>query len=323
MTRMNGVDLNLFPFDYDLTWFSFFMDAELGIYSRYGGRAADSAEGRISAKGLLYVMDEVLKLHSAVKDNIVPSRKRQSPRLADELPGMKTLLEGHKDGCIHCHMVKDVQYADLQKQGKLRKESLWIDPLPDTIGVLLDVDRGTHIAKLTPGSFAVKAGLRVGDRITTADGLRTVSAYDLQAALDGIPATGKIPLKVVRDRKEVQATVEVSGNWRFGDISWRKSIRELSPSAGFYGRAISDSEKKEYRIGAQQLGFHLTWVGPNSPAGKGGLRAGDVIVAVDDKRELPYIQLRSYFPLEHKSGDKVRVIYLRDSKEVTTTLELP
>src|SRR5262245_39911335 len=102
MTRMNGVDLNLFPFDYDLTWFGLFMDAECRIYSRYGGRDAASPEGRLSGKGLLHVMDEVLKLHAAARKDKLPPVKRPAPRLPDELPRMKDVLNGNKDGCIHC-----------------------------------------------------------------------------------------------------------------------------------------------------------------------------------------------------------------------------
>ena len=36
---MNGIDLKLFRFDGDLTWMSFFMNAEDRFYTRYGGRS--------------------------------------------------------------------------------------------------------------------------------------------------------------------------------------------------------------------------------------------------------------------------------------------
>jgi hypothetical protein len=48
ITRMNRVDLNLLPFDYGLTGMELFMDADGRTYSRFGGRDASSAEGRLS-----------------------------------------------------------------------------------------------------------------------------------------------------------------------------------------------------------------------------------------------------------------------------------
>ena len=38
---MNGVNLNQFQFEYDLTWMAFLQDAEGRTYTRYGGREAE------------------------------------------------------------------------------------------------------------------------------------------------------------------------------------------------------------------------------------------------------------------------------------------
>src|SRR5262249_5626441 len=52
-----------FDFDYDLTWMGFFLDAGGHVYGRYGGRGAESAEGRVSLAGLRYAMDAPLAPH--------------------------------------------------------------------------------------------------------------------------------------------------------------------------------------------------------------------------------------------------------------------
>lgn len=82
-------------------------------------------------------------------------------------------------------------------------------------------------------------------------------------------------------------------------------------------------EKKALRLPVDGLAFRLGYVHGPSPAGKAGLRAGDVIVAVDGKRQVPYRQLRAYFPLVHAGGDKVEVVFLRGGKEQTALIELP
>src|SRR5438093_12015904 len=60
LTKIEGVDLRLFEFDYDLTWIVFFLNADEQIYGRYGGRDAASAESRISLAGLRNAMQAAL-----------------------------------------------------------------------------------------------------------------------------------------------------------------------------------------------------------------------------------------------------------------------
>ena len=56
------VDLNVFDFDYDLTWAAFFMNGHENIYGRYGGRDASSADGYLTLAGLKHALREALRL---------------------------------------------------------------------------------------------------------------------------------------------------------------------------------------------------------------------------------------------------------------------
>ena len=53
ITQMNGVNLRRFDFDYDVTWNGFFLDEDLNVYSRYGGRDDGEPEDRLSKASLL------------------------------------------------------------------------------------------------------------------------------------------------------------------------------------------------------------------------------------------------------------------------------
>ena len=44
---MNGVNLNQFQFEYDLTWMAFFQNAEGRTYTRYGRREDHDAESHL------------------------------------------------------------------------------------------------------------------------------------------------------------------------------------------------------------------------------------------------------------------------------------
>ena len=61
--KITGLDLRLFEFDHDLTWYVFLLNADETVYGRYGGRDATGAEARLSLKGLRYAMDRALEAH--------------------------------------------------------------------------------------------------------------------------------------------------------------------------------------------------------------------------------------------------------------------
>jgi hypothetical protein len=56
LTRIDDQDLNLFEFDYDLTFMVFILDAEGRVYARYGGRSPEGPDQRQSLEGLRYTM---------------------------------------------------------------------------------------------------------------------------------------------------------------------------------------------------------------------------------------------------------------------------
>jgi hypothetical protein len=68
-------------------------------------------------------------------------------------------------------------------------------------------------------------------------------------------------------------------------------------------------------------GLRLTGVRAGSPAEKGGLVAGDVIVEFGG-RAVTDLQSYSDALYAHKPGDVVKVVYLRDGKKVETTVTL-
>src|SRR5205809_384614 len=103
------MDLRRFEFDYDLTWYVFFLNADETIYGRYGGRDASDAESRISMKGLRYAMDRALEAHQKLPAPQVLSGK--SVRAEDY-----AAAKSHK-GCIHCHNINEFRRSDAKAAG--------------------------------------------------------------------------------------------------------------------------------------------------------------------------------------------------------------
>jgi hypothetical protein len=158
LVRITGVDLKLFDYDYDLTWMVFFLNADEQVYGRYGGRDAKSAEGRISLPGLRYAMQVALATHRAAPP--AEPRKTGTPLLAEGYAAARGAR-----GCIHCHQVNEFRRADLKATGKWHRASAWVYPLPENVGITLDVDEGDKVRSVKAGSPAAAAGLQAGDRL--------------------------------------------------------------------------------------------------------------------------------------------------------------
>ncbi len=75
------------------------------------------------------------------------------------------------------------------------------------------------------------------------------------------------------------------------------------------------------RVEIPTFGALLTQVTPNTPADKAGLRAGDIIVAVDDERVTLARDLAEIIR-KYKPGDEIRITYRRDGQEKTVRVTL-
>src|SRR5215831_17654422 len=103
ISNMRGVNLNVFDFDYDLTWMAFLMNADEKVYGRFGGRNADSADEYLTLGGLKAAMREALAAYRRDPMALGPAAERP-PRTVEHYPAAKRL---RANTCIHCHQVWD------------------------------------------------------------------------------------------------------------------------------------------------------------------------------------------------------------------------
>jgi serine protease Do len=318
LTRMRGVNLDLFEFDYDLTWAAFFLNADEKIYGRYGGRDAESADSRTSLAGLRYAMEAALAAHRPGGKTAAPKTIKPL-RTVDEYAASRRLSD---KACIHCHQVYDFRREELQASGKWRLDEVWVYPLPENVGLTLEVDRGDRVAKVLPDSPAARLGIHPGDRLRTVNGQPVAALADVQHALHRAPAKGEIPLAWESEGKAKTGNLTLAEGWRKTDVSWRWSLRGLDPPPWVQGIDLNADEKKALGLGARQLAFRQ---GPfvTEPARQAGIQQGDVILGVDGKTlEMTARQFAAYVRLTYKVGDRVTYNVLRDGKRLDVPLTL-
>lgn len=330
---MNTVDLARFEFDYDTTWAAFFLDADLNIYSRYGGRDGGSADARQSKESLLQTMQEVLETHEQRlagklrrEDVLHPAPgKRSTP---EDIP----LLRENHQGCVHCHQVKEYRQLQAYRDGKFERSMLFSYPLPENLGLVFDRKHGHAVKEILPESAAAKAGLKPGDVVTRAGDVPVHSEQDLRWALHRAAEDRPVTLAVERpgagrDSGTERLTLELSpaGAWKQTDLGWRKSLRSVPVPWGFLAYAHGKEERTAAGIAADRLAIRVLSVRGTGLAENVGLKKGDLIIAVAGRTEdRAYFDdfksdlLRLYAP-----GDEVRLTVLRDGQTVELKGKFP
>jgi PDZ domain len=333
MSHMRGVNIGLFQFDYNENWMGFLMDADGRIYARYGSVDPDTRESHNTVEGLLHTMEEVLATHKKEMASTRAEYKLPPATRPEEIPAMPLYA---KNTCIECHMVQTGLNAQIQKDGKFQRDSFWVYPPPENVGIKLDKKRGNVIAEIVPDSFAAKAGLKAGDTLLRANDARVLSDADFRFLLNKLEAKSRLTIEAERDGKPLKVELNLEGDWRrispIRQRAFNNYVRTKTEFPQWIFHSLKTADKEKLGLASDNLAIRLlAHKNPNIKGGsfKGafedaGFRDDDVIVAFDGDRKDHYPRMSQYYLyVEHKSGDKVEVLFLRDGKEQKTTLLVP
>lgn len=291
----------------------FFLNADQKVYARYGGRDATSAEGRMSLEGLRYTMQAVLKTHKG------------SPRYAprdDDKPRFLRDSAAVGGRCLHCHQVKEVLHRQLVAQGEWSRDRVYRYPLPDNLGLRLEIDRGNVVARVTPGSPADRLGLKPGDVLDRMGDVPVLSFADAQFALDRAPAKGRLPVAWLRGGSSAAGEIDLPDGWRRTDISWRPSLRRLVPSLPLYGDDLTAAERRQFGLSEKQLAFRQKAI-LSARARTAGFLPGDIITGVEGRPlDLALDDFIEVVRREYLVGDTLVLHVLRDGKSLKIPLTL-
>jgi len=202
---------------------------------------------------------------------------------------------------------------------------------------------GALVESVDADSAAAKAGLQKGDVIVEFAGERVRSVAQLRRLIRETPAGRTVSLQVIRDgqARTLSATLQPRKN-QFSFQTPEIHIPEINiapnlvspylrgftymfdgrPTLGISGDELTTQLASYFGV-KQGKGVLVREVVAGSPAAKAGLKAGDVIVAVDGKSVATVAELRK--ALELKAGEEKRKLNLaivRDRHEQTVPVEL-
>ncbi len=308
LTSLKNVDLNTFRFDYDLTFTALMMNADGHTYSRYGTRDTNSATDRLSIPGLKTAMRGALAWHEkqAGKKPVTSSVTPRKTFTAADYPAFARSKLA-QESCYHCHYANDARYKQLRADRTFTKRMLFQYPLPENIGITLNVDTNNVVKSVRPDSPAQRVGVKPGDVVVAANDTPVLTSADLQFILNGVPEPGTVTLQVTRNQRPLKPMMlRLTRGWRETDISWRPSQGAIPPILGIWEQPLTGDEKKQRGIAPDRMALRVSFVFPGEKwkATYGDLRLNDVIVGVGG-RELGHMsprQFHTYFRLNFNVG---------------------
>jgi serine protease Do len=243
--------------------------------------------------------------------------------MAGEVVGINSQIFSTSGGYMGLSFAIPIDLAlkvkdDLVAHGKVTRGRIGVgiqsvDPaLAETFG--LDKARGALVSRVEPGSPAAQAGLKEGDVILEFAGKPIAKSNDLPAAVAQVPPGTKAPLKVWRDRSEKSFDVTIG---ELPNERVAQAPAEASKSPGKLGVAVRPLSNEEARTLQSEGGLLVQQA--RGPAAKAGLRAGDVIVAVNGQ------PTRTVDELRKQVGDakgKLAVLIEREGQRVFVPVEL-
>jgi len=186
-----------------------------------------------------------------------------------------------------------------------------IQPITEALAKALNLDerKGALVADVISGSPAEEAGVKRGDVIVSFDGKAVDQSHDLPALVAATPVGEKASVKVLRDGKERELTLEV-GRLEAEGPEVKTSVAE--DTEGKWGLRLQDlTPQIAQRLGVDaEQGALVTDVEPGSPADRASLRRGDVILEVDQE------PVTSAEDVKQAVGDKDSVLLLVQRKQI-------
>lgn len=313
LTRITGLDLGVFEFDFDLSWAAFFLSADEVVYGRYGGRDAAGDMNRISLAGMRYAAGRALDQH---KVGGKPP-ERAAPMKAEDFKGYKA-RKGNN--CLHCHQINTFRWDEARAAGTFVKEQLRMYPPPENVGFELEVDQGDVVRKVVEGSPAAKAGLNADDRVVRIDDKMLASYADAQHALHH--AKSPVAVSWVRAGRLMDGKLVLADGWRNTDPAWRTSRLDTTPTLQLSGADLSAADKKGLGLPESQAAVRQDKF-VHSTLKAAGLKAGDVVIAIDGKPVLGAMEeMLARVRRDHVVGDEVVLDVRRDGQAVEVRLKL-
>ncbi len=206
----------------------------------------------------------------------------------------------------------------------------------------LNIEGGAEVVRVQKGSAAQKAGLLPHDIILKFNGDAIANPQDLKRSISTIDEPKTVDVVVNRDGKELILTAAIKPNVGESDRDWDEEDygyhwpgqmfgslhdslpdyifqmmpywRQFKEKGGYLGVVVEDLTDQLLHYFKADNGVLIKKVLKNSPAEKAGLKAGDVIYKINDKKIEDTADLMRTIQF-YDPGNSITVYFVRNGKK--------
>lgn len=194
--------------------------------------------------------------------------------LRGELVGINSAIIGPSGGNVGIGFAVPAVLAravmdQLIRFGEVKRGRLGIS-MQDLAG-----SEGAQVADVQSNSPAAQAGLKIGDVVIALNGRPVRGAAELRARLSVVPVGESVDLRVRRGKEATLLKARI-GELEKGQVAGGQAIGELA------GAMLAQAERKG--LPGRNGAVLVSAVEAGSPAFEHGLRAGDLIIGVNQRR---------------------------------------
>jgi S1-C subfamily serine protease len=208
---------------------------------------------------------------------------------------------------------------------------LWAYPMPDAVGLTMDLKERATVKSVAEGSAAEKGGFKAGDSLRTLQGQPILSVADVQWVLQQAKPPCTLEAELDREGKPAKATLALADGWRRGeDFTWRVQVWAMRHKLlGMQPlEALSADDRRKFGAPAEGLalrikGFPPDFVKEKNREAAQKFQKDDVIVEVDGKKDLPGESGLLAHLFQKKPGESAEFTVLRGGKPQTVSLTIP
>jgi serine protease Do len=207
------------------------------------------------------------------------------------------------------------------KQGKVVRGWLgvMIQKITPELKQKLDLkdEKGALVADVTPGGPAEKAGIQRGDVIISFNGKEIKEMNELPYAVASTPVGRSVNVEVLRKGQKKSLEVKIA---ELKDEKEAPVVTEAKPRLGMTVEDLTPELAKNFGL-SEAKGVVVVQVEDGSSAAEAGLRAGDVILEIDQS---PVKDVKDFGRKieSYKAGDTVLVLAKRRGATVFLTLKV-
>jgi len=242
-----------------------------------------------------------------------------------EVVGINTAIFSQSGGnigigfAIPINMAKDL--LPQLKKGKVVRGWLgvMIQKITPELKQKLDLkdEKGALVADVTPGGPAEKAGIQRGDVIVTFNGKEIKEMSELPYVVASTPVGKSVAVEVLRKGQKKSFEIKIA---ELKDEKEAPVVTEAKPRLGMTVEDLTPELAKNFGL-SEAKGVVVVQVEDGSSSAEAGLRAGDVILEIDQS---PVKDVKDFGRKieSYKAGDTVLILAKRRGATVFLTLKV-